>query len=32
MLDCSRYAVMNVAHVKQWLRRLALLGYNQVML
>ncbi len=32
MLDCSRNAVMNVAHVKQWLRRLALLGYNQVML
>ena len=32
MLDCSRNAVMRVEHVKRWLRRLALLGYNQVML
>ena len=32
MLDCSRNAVMRVDHLKQWLRRLALLGYNQIML
>lgn len=32
MLDCSRNAVMTVGHVQVWLRRLALLGYNQVML
>ncbi len=32
MLDCSRNAVMTVAYMKQWLRRLALLGYNLVML
>lgn len=32
MLDCSRNAVMTVNHVKLWLRRLALLGYNMVML
>lgn len=32
MLDCSRNAVMTVAHLKRWLRRLALLGYNQAML
>lgn len=32
MLDCSRNAVMTVRHVQVWLRRLALLGYNQVML
>ena len=32
MLDCSRNAVMKVDHLKVWLRRLALLGYNQVML
>lgn len=32
MLDCSRNAVMNIAHVKKWLRRLALLGYNMAML
>ncbi len=32
MLDCSRNAVMTPAHVRVWLRRLALLGYNQVML
>ncbi|MCA1808960.1 MAG: beta-N-acetylhexosaminidase, partial [Lentisphaerae bacterium] len=32
MLDCSRNAVMTVTHLKKWLRRLALLGYNMVML
>jgi hexosaminidase len=32
MLDCSRNAVMEVEHIKQWLRRLALLGYNMMML
>jgi len=32
MLDCSRNAVMSVEHVKLWLRRLALLGYNMAML
>lgn len=32
MLDCSRNAVMTVTHLKQWLRQLALLGYNRVML
>lgn len=32
MLDCSRNAVMRVEHFKQWLRRLALLGYNMAML
>lgn len=32
MLDCSRNAVMTVSHLQVWLRRLALLGYNQVML
>ncbi len=32
MLDCSRNAVMRVDHLKLWLRRLALLGYNQAML
>ncbi len=33
MLDCSRNAVMTVEHVtKVWMPRLALLGYNQVML
>lgn len=32
MLDCSRNAVMKVSYVKQWLRQLALLGYNRVML
>ncbi len=32
MLDCSRNAVMTVAHFKGWLRRLALLGYNMAML
>lgn len=32
MLDCSRNAVMKVEYAKRWLRRLALLGYNMVML
>ncbi len=32
MLDCSRNAVMTVDYAKRWLRRLALLGYNMVML
>ena len=32
MLDCSRNAVMTVEHIKLWMRRLALLGYNMVML
>ena len=32
MLDCSRNAVMKVDHLKRWLRQLALLGYNRVML
>ena len=32
MLDCSRNAVMTVPHVKRWLRRMALSGYNMVML
>ena len=32
MLDCSRNAVMKVDHVKRWLRRLSLFGYNTVML
>ena len=32
MLDCSRNAVMTVQHFKKWLRRLALMGYNQAML
>ena len=32
MLDCSRNAVMTVEHVKLWMQRLALLGYNTVML
>ncbi len=32
MLDCSRNAVMTVDHFQQWLRQLALLGYNQAML
>lgn len=32
MLDCSRNAVMTVAHFKRWLRRLALMGYNMAML
>jgi len=32
MLDCSRNAVMKVDHFKRWLRQLALLGYDTVML
>ncbi len=32
MLDCSRNAVMTVDHLKLWLNRLCLLGYNMVML
>jgi hypothetical protein len=32
MLDCSRNAVMTVPHLKKWLRRLSLMGYNQAML
>lgn len=32
MLDCSRNAVMTVDHLKLWFRRLALLGYDTVML
>lgn len=32
MLDCSRNAVMTVDHFRQWLRQLALLGYNMAML
>ncbi len=32
MLDCSRNAIMTVDHIKIWLRQLALLGYNMVML
>lgn len=32
MLDCSRNAVMRVDHLKVWLRRLALMGYNAVLL
>ncbi len=32
MLDCSRNAVMTVEYVKKWLRRMALMGYNMLML
>ena len=32
MLDVSRGMVMRVPHFKKWLRRLALAGYNQVLL
>ena len=32
MLDCSRHAVMTVPYVKRWMRRLALMGYNMLML
>jgi hypothetical protein len=32
MIDCSRNAVMTVSHVKKWLRRMALAGYNMLML
>ncbi len=32
MLDCSRNAVITVEHIKTWMQRLALLGYNMIML
>ena len=32
MLECSRGAVMKVEHLKGWLRKLALMGYNMAML
>jgi hexosaminidase len=32
MLDCSRNAVMEVEHLRVWLRRLALFGCNMMML
>ncbi|MEI6337241.1 MAG: family 20 glycosylhydrolase [Verrucomicrobiota bacterium] len=32
MLDCSRQAVMTVPYLKRWMRRLALMGYNLLML
>lgn len=32
MPDCSRNLVITVPHFKKWLRRCALLGYNQAML
>ena len=32
MLDCSRSAVKTVEHLQRWMRQLALLGYNMVML
>ena len=32
MLDCSRNRVMTVAHLKGWLAKLSLMGYNQVLL
>jgi hexosaminidase len=32
MLDCSRNAVMKPEHLKRWLRRLCLFGYNLAML
>ncbi len=32
MLDCSRNAVMKPEHVQRWMRRMALLGYNRLML
>ncbi len=32
MLDCSRGAVMSLPYLKKWLRQLALLGYNTLML
>ena len=32
MIDCSRNAVPTVDFLKRWIRRLALLGYNMVML
>ena len=30
MLDCSRNAVRNLTHLKQIIRNLALMGYNQI--
>ena len=32
MLDCSRNRVMTVEHLKSWMAKLALMGYNQVLL
>jgi len=32
MIDCSRNAVMTPDHLKRWMTRLAMLGYNGVML
>ena len=32
MLDVSRNMVMKIEHLKEWMRRLALCGYNMVML
>ena len=32
MLDCSRNAVRNLTHLKQIIRNLALMGYNQIQL
>ena len=32
MIDCSRNAVMTVEHMKKYLEKIALLGYNMVML
>lgn len=32
MLDCSRNAVMRVEYLQSWLKKLALLGFNQLML
>jgi hypothetical protein len=32
LLDCSRNAIMKADYLKEWLRRSALMGYNQMML
>jgi len=32
LISCGHTSVMNIKHLKKWLRRLALLGYNMVML
>ena len=32
LLDCAQNGVITVQHFKRWLRRLALLGYNQALL
>jgi len=32
MLDCSRNAVMKVSHLKSWMCRMSLMGYNMMML